>query len=95
MTVITRFSNSVSPEPSEPIAHIEQRLVIVRLELRHLIGRIFAHAAFEILELLGRKLVAPLELRRRRIKQDIHVRAGFEELPERIFLLAHAISGRH
>ena len=38
------------------IAHIEQGLVVIRLELRHFVGRVFPHAALEILELLGRKL---------------------------------------
>ena len=71
------------------IAHIEQWLVIVRLEIRNLVGHLFPYAAFEILELLGWQLVLALELHGGRIEQDVHVRARLEELAQRILLLAH------
>ena len=57
-------------------------------ERGHLVRRLPPDAALEILELLRRQLVTPLELHRRRIEQQVHVRRGLEELAERILLLA-------
>ncbi len=47
--------------------HIQQRLAVVALEPRHLIGLLLSHAAFEILELLGRQRLAPFEFHGRGI----------------------------
>ena len=54
-------------------ADVEQRLVAVGREGRYLVGRFLAHAALQILEVLGIEREAPLELDRLGIEQQVQM----------------------
>ena len=61
-------------------ADVDQRLVLILLETRNVIGLFLSYAAFEILKTFGIEWVAAVELYRLGIKQQVQVRRHFKEL---------------
>src|SRR5690606_3143535 len=68
-------------------AHIDEWLVVVPREARHLVAAFVAHAALQILEPRRVERVAPLESELLRIEHQVHIGRGLVELAERIGLV--------